>query len=98
MWKKIYTDSDERTFNVDVRDIYLTIDYVSGIIPDPDASKAYTNNVRLPRLLDKNLREIKRLRPSSLSLSLTIDDISTARSLPVRGAWIEIFFPPGCPA
>lgn len=51
--EKIYTDSDERTFNVDVRDIYLTIDYVSGIIPDPDASKAYTNNVRLPRLLDK---------------------------------------------
>lgn len=89
MWKKIYTDSNERTFNVDVRDIYLTIDYVSGIIPDPDASKAYTNNVRLPRLLDKNLREIKRLRPSSLSLSLTIDDISTASMTLVDGAWMD---------
>lgn len=89
LWEKIYTDSDERTFNVDVRDIYITIDYVSGIIPDPDASKAYTNNVRLPRLLDKNLREIKRLRPSSLSLSLTIDDISTASMTLVDGTWMD---------
>ena len=90
MWKKVYTDTVERTFNVDVRDIYLTIDYVSGIIPDPDASKAYTNNVRLPRLLDKNLREIKRLRPSSLSLSLTIDDISTASMTLVDGTWMDV--------
>lgn len=89
MWEKVYKDTVERTFNVDVRDIYLTIDYVSGIIPDPDASKAYTNNVRLPRLLDKNLREIKRLRPSSLSLSLTIDDISTASMTLVGGTWMD---------
>jgi len=89
LWDRVYMDTKERTFNVDVSDIYLTIDYVSGIIPDPDASKAYTNNVRLPRLLDKNLREIKRLRPSSLSLSLTIDDISTASMTLVDGTWMD---------
>lgn len=90
IWGKIYTDTVERTVNVNVRDIYLTIDYVSGIIPDPDASKEYTNNVRLPRLLDKNLREIKRLRPSSLSLSLSLDDISTASMTLVDGTWMDV--------
>lgn len=88
-WGTIYTDTKPRSISPDVRDIYLTIDYVSGIIPDPDASKAYTNNVCLPRLLDKNLREIKRLRPSSLSLSLTIDDISTASMTLVDGTWMD---------
>ena len=82
-------DTETHSISPTVRDIYLTIDYVSGIIPDPDASKAYTNNVRLPRLLDKNLREIKRLRPSSLSLSLTIDDISTASMTLVDGTWMD---------
>lgn len=85
----IYTDTKPRSISPGVRDIYLTIDYVSGIIPDPDASKAYSNNIRLPRLLDKNLREIKRLRPSSLSLSLTIDDISTASMTLVDGTWMD---------
>ena len=88
-WGTVHTDLNEYYISPTVRDIYLTIDYVSGIIPDPDASKAYTNNVRLPRLLDKNLREIKRLRPSSLSLSLTIDDISTASMTLVDGTWMD---------
>lgn len=88
---KTYMDVNWHYLSPTVRDIYISIDYVSGIIPEPEPTgkKNYTNNIKLPRLLDKNMREIKRLRPSSLSLSLTLDDISTASMTLCDGTFID---------
>ena len=89
-WGTVYKDYNTHYISVDVRDIYITIDYVSGIVPDPGSQSVYTNNIKLPRLLDKNLREIKRLRPSSLSLNLSLDDISTASMTLVDGTFLDV--------
>lgn len=85
----VHTDTNTRYYSPTVRDIYITIDYVSGIIPEPTETASYTNNIKLPRLLDKNMREIKRLRPSSLSLSLVLDDISTASMTLCDGTFVD---------
>lgn len=87
----MYTDYNTHYMSPTVRDIYISIDYVSGIIPEPEpiGKKNYTNDIKLPRLLDKNMREIKRLRPSALSLSLTLDDISTASMTLCDGTFVD---------
>ena len=88
-WATIYKDVNWHYVSVDVSDMYITIDYVSGVIPDPVAEGDYSNDIRLPRLVNKNLAEVKRLEPASLSLDLKYNDISTATMRLVDNTWMD---------
>ncbi len=88
-WGKVYTDVNWHSLSVDVSDIYVSIDYVSGVIPDPVAEGSYSDSIRLPRLVTKDLAEVRRLEPASLSLCLKYNDISTATMRLVDGTWMD---------
>lgn len=88
-WATIYKDVNWHYVSVDVSDMYITIDYVSGVIPDPVAEGDYSNDIRLPRLVNKDLAEVKRLEPASLSLDLKYNDISTATMRLVDNTWMD---------
>lgn len=84
----------------------LVIVYDDGTSEEPDAPSApatrHTGSSRLPRLLDKNLREVERLVCTRLSLDLQVDPLSKAtmhtdydaRYVKV-GDFIELFSPDG---
>lgn len=84
----------------------LVIVYDDGTSGEPDAPSApatrHTGSSRLPRLLDKNLREVERLACTRLSLDLLVDPLSTATmrtdyaARHVRvGDFVELFSPDG---
>lgn len=84
----------------------LVIVYDDGTSEEPDApgtpATRHTGSSRLPRLLDRNLREVERLACTRLSLDLLIDPLSTAtmrtdyaaRNVRV-GDFVELFSPDG---
>ena len=88
-WGKVYTDVNWHWLSVDVSDIYVTIDYVSGVIPDPVAEGSYSDVIRLPRLVTSDLAEVRRLEPAALSLCMKYNDISTATMRLVDGTWMD---------
>ena len=105
-WGVVFSDANDHYGRLVIEPV-LYVDYVASEndapLPDVDSATASgATELRLPRLLDSNMKERARIKCESLEINLKLDPLSTATvTIPDKqpgiepGDYMEIFSPYG---